>query len=88
LRLLAADTSVEGTYAYRTAVNVPHTWQSAPMGVGMYRIQGGDADLSELFFRTGVRIAHEQMPPLATVEVDDTGQSILRSWIEALPPPQ
>jgi hypothetical protein len=87
LRLSVADTSVESTHTYQTAVNVLHTWLAAPEGVGPYRIQGGDADDSELYFRTGVRIDGEQMPPIATKIVDANGHALLKQWIDGLPPP-
>ncbi len=87
LRLKVADVAVESTHTYQTAVNVLHTWLAAPAGVGPYRIQGGDAEDSELYFRTGVRIEGEQMPPIATKVVDDNGHAALRQWIDSLPPP-
>ena len=87
LRLKVADTTVEGTHTYQTAVNVLHTWLAAPAGVGPYRIQGGDAEDSELYFRTGVRVAGEQMPPLGTKIVDDAGHALLKQWIDSLPAP-
>ena len=87
LRLKVADAAVEATHAYETAVNVLHTWLAAPEGVGPYRIQGGDADDSELYFRTGVRVAGEQMPPIATKLVDHEGRAALKTWIDGLPSP-
>ena len=87
LRLSVSDTTVESTHTYETAVNVLHTWLGAPAGVGQYRIQGGDAEDSELYFRTGVRVDDEQMPPIATKIVDESGHALLRQWIDSLPPP-
>ena len=87
LRLTVANTTVESTNTYRTAVNVLHTWLAAPEGVGPYRIQGGDAEDSELYFRTGVRITGEQMPPIATKVIDPAGRATLKQWIDGLPAP-
>lgn len=87
LRLRAADTTVEATHTYQTAVNVLHTWLAAPAGVGPYRIEGGSPDDSELFYRTGVRQPDEQMPPYGTELVDVAGRALLQRWIETLPPP-
>ncbi len=87
-RLLVGDTTVASTDIYKTAVNVPHTWVGAGgSGVGRYRIQGGNAQLSELFYRTGVRGTLAQMPPLATKIAHTEGRAALEAWINRLPPP-
>jgi hypothetical protein len=86
VRLLVSNATVESTWLYRTAVNVPHTWAMAPADVGMYRIEGGNSEKSELYYRTGIRVMG-QMPPLATKVVDDDGRATLKQWIDRLPPP-
>lgn len=87
LRIRAGDTSVATTHAQVTAVNVLHTWLDAPAEVGPYRIRGGDAENSELYFRTGVRMPGLQMPPIGTEIPDDRGHALLKQWIDRLPPP-
>jgi hypothetical protein len=87
LRLRAADTTVEETATYRTAVDVLHTWLEAPAGVGPYRIAGGDPDGSAIYYRTGVRAPDAQMPPIGTELVDAAGHDLLRRWIASLPRP-
>jgi len=85
-RLLVSNATVESTWVYKTAVNVPHTWANAPTDLGMYRVEGRNAANSELYYRTGIR-EKGQMPPLATKIVDDDGRALLKQWIDRLPPP-
>ena len=85
-RLLVSNATVESTWIYKTTVDVPHTWSNAPTDLGMYRIEGGNAANSELYYRTGIR-EKGQMPPLATKIVDDDGRALLKQWIDRLPPP-
>jgi hypothetical protein len=85
-RLLVANATVDSTFIYKTAVNVPHTWALAPADVGTYRIEGGNSEKSELYYRTGIRETG-QMPPLGTKIVDDEGRMILKKWIDRLPTP-
>ncbi|TNF28728.1 MAG: hypothetical protein EP329_17295 [Deltaproteobacteria bacterium] len=52
-------------------------------------ITPGDADGSELFFRLARRDGN-QMPPIATLILDDPGVDVVRRWIDGLgecPPP-
>jgi len=87
-RLLVGNTTVASTDVFKTAVNIPHTWVGAGgSGVGLYRIQGGNATLSELYYRISVRGSLAQMPPIATKVAHTEGRAALEAWITRLPPP-
>jgi len=49
------------------------------------RVDPGRADSSGLIARMAVRGPREQMPPLATEQIDVEGLELIRSWIEAMP---
>ncbi len=78
---------VEGTNAYRTAVNVPSNF-SAPNGAHV-RIAAGEPDASTLVFRASYRdrSGQYQMPPLGTHSVDPQGVATLRAWVGSLTRP-
>jgi hypothetical protein len=88
LRIRVGDTSAAMTHVHATAVNVLHTWLGAPAEVGRYRVRGGNAEDSELYFRTGVRVPGQQMPPIGTEVPDARGHALLKQWIDRLPPPE
>jgi len=93
LRLLVGQTTLDSTDAYKTAVNVPHTWFGAASvppdaGLGAYRIHGGSADDSEILFRMGTRgNPGRQMPPVDSKISDTAGITMLKAWINTLPAP-
>ncbi|HKQ70010.1 MAG TPA: hypothetical protein VJT73_11755 [Polyangiaceae bacterium] len=90
VRLLTTDTTVASTLAYQTAVNKVHTMPTPPpsdAGIGVYRIEGHNAEASELYFRTGTRSPVFQMPPVGTKIIHPEGRAVLKQWIDRLPPP-
>jgi len=91
VRLLVGNTTVQSTNTYKTAVNVIHSLGlqlSADAGVGVYRIQGGNPDVSEIHYRMSVRGGvNQQMPPIDTKITTPDGLTIIENWIKALPPP-
>jgi hypothetical protein len=48
------------------------------------RIVAGDPDNSAIVYRISNRTQFEQMPPIATEFVDDTGVALIRDWILSL----
>ena len=86
LRLLVAHTTVQGTDAYRTAVNKPTAnFQCGDAGVGgCNRIQPGSAATSAVVMRMSSRSTGVLMPPLASEVVDTTGVGAVSAWINAL----
>lgn len=57
----------------------------SPKWSGETRIVAGDPEAS-LLLRLVAQRGQEQMPPIATTRVDDTGRSAIEAWITALPP--
>ncbi len=51
------------------------------------RITPGDPNSSTVLFRMNNRTEGEQMPPLATEQIDSEAVALIRRWIEALPVP-
>lgn len=76
------DTSVKSTQVYLTAVNQPLTrW----IGKGYdYRIVAGDPSHSAIVARMSVRGSTDQMPRIATEEVDVEGVAKVSKWISSL----
>lgn len=84
LRLSVDDLTVEDTDAWQTAVGVE---LQAFTGAGFtHRIVPGDAAASAVVFRMGQRGDDDQMPPIATELVDESGVSAVEAWIDLLPP--
>jgi hypothetical protein len=88
VRVLVGDTTVAATNTYKTAVNVQHSpaLMFPDSGVGTWRIQGGDANASELYYRMSIR-GGLQMPPIDTKITTPDGLMAVENWIKALPPP-
>jgi len=83
LRVLVGDATVEATGAFGTAVGVP-VEKFVQAGV-THRIAPGQPGASCVWYRMGVRGTIQQMPPLATELVDDSGLAIVEAWIQSLP---
>jgi uncharacterized repeat protein (TIGR03806 family) len=82
--------AAQGTLDFRfnTALSATGGCDISPvngdLGVANARvIAPGDADLSVLWLRMGVRDANA-MPPLASNLVDSAGRTVIRDWIEGL----
>jgi hypothetical protein len=90
VHLLVGNTTVASTGPYKTAVNVQHSFGGAApeAGIGLYRIEGGNPDTSELHYRMSTRSGvGQQMPPIDTKIVTPMGLTTIENWIKALPPP-
>lgn len=83
LRVLVGDKTPEATGAYRTALNQKVT----KTDIDLLRIQGGDPASSAIHYRMNVRGSEDQMPPIATENVDMTGLTMVAAWIKKLPAP-
>ncbi len=82
LRLSVNDTSVAGTGAWLTGINVQVEKFVTP-GVTL-RISPGKPDESCVHHRMTIRGTTEQMPPLASRVTDPDGLALVRAWIESL----
>lgn len=82
LRLNVADTTVEATGAYQTALDQPVT-EFIHAGI-TDRIAGGNTSASCVSYRMSQRGSSDQMPPFGTKVVDDTGSSAVNAWISTL----
>lgn len=81
MHLYVGDTTVEGTEAYRTAVNTLGEWLapgSPPAAVD--RIEPGLPEESSIW----LRVSNGEMPPLGIETVDPHGLAALGAWITAL----
>jgi len=86
--LLRLDVDVAG--ADPTAVvsglsNIPLQYYRAEQGGPTLRVVPGHPEQSGLVARMNVRGPREQMPPLATEQVDEQGVALVSRWIEGLP---
>jgi hypothetical protein len=81
LRVLVGSKTVQATDTYKTAVNV----QTTDFTLIKYRIAGQDPINSCVTHDMVTRGAREQMPPLASKDVDDAGVASVNAWIMALP---
>ena len=76
------DMQVTQTKAYLTAVNVALTrWLDKGYD---YRIVPGDPSRSAVIARMSVRGSSDQMPRIATEEVDVHGVAVVSQWIQSL----
>ncbi len=89
VRALVGDKTVAATNVYKTAVNVKHSFVGpTDAGIGIYRVQGGNPNASELHYRMSVRgPGNQQMPPIDTMLTTPEGLMTIENWIKALPPP-
>jgi hypothetical protein len=74
--------------AYHSTVNqltTQYTIPGAALGIDSYRILGGAADKSAVFFRMDSRVVGDQMPPMGTKVGDAEALNRLREWIGSLP---
>lgn len=92
LRMLPqeADLEVEELQAYRSLVDraVSDEWEDRPERFE-YRVVAGEPDASAIVYRMRQRGQHDepvpdQMPPLATMKVDDEGVQAVADWIADL----
>jgi hypothetical protein len=86
LRVLVGDGAPEDTGVYKTAVNKKVT-KAEDLGFPL-RIAGGDPEKSAVAYRMSVRYTEDQMPPIATNEVDKVGSEAVNAWISTLPHPK
>lgn len=85
LRVFTTDVTADTTAAYATAVDVllsGRLW-TPPPGV-THRIRLGDVGASGVHYRMQTRVPEDQMPPLATEEVDSEGVELIERWIVQL----
>ncbi len=84
LRLSVGATTIQQTKTYQTAVNVATTdFTSFP-----YRIEGQNPSNSGVIRTMMTRDnSRQEMPPLASKEVDDAGVAAVTAWIDELPKP-
>ena len=85
LRVTTEDADVESSDVYLSLVG--QTLQYWRGGAITKRVFPGDPDASAIVARMSARGNEDQMPPLATEEIDPTGIAKVRAWIAALPPP-
>jgi hypothetical protein len=80
--------SIAQTQAFQTAVNVASIFVPANDASVDYRIRPTDVTRSTVVYRMGVRNGliggGEQMPPIATHEVDTAGVAAISAWIDAM----
>ncbi len=84
LRVRVDDTDPATTPTYLTTINVPmaHTDTNGEPFIG---VVPGNPDKSHVFFRMYKR-DYWQMPPVGTEIADPTGLTLIKAWIESLPP--
>jgi cytochrome c553 len=83
LRLTTHETDAPSSDVYRSLVG--QTLQYWRGGVITKRVAPGDPDASAIVARMSARGTDDQMPPLATEEIDPTGIAAVRAWIGSLP---
>jgi cytochrome c553 len=83
LRLTTHDTVVESSDLYQSLVG--QTLEYWRGGAITQRVVAGDPDASAIVARMSARGNDDQMPPLATEEIDPTGLAKVRAWIASLP---
>jgi hypothetical protein len=102
LRLRLSDKTPSDTGVFQTAVNIALTTYLAHVDDGVaFRIEGGNATKSAISFRMAQRGAggppdpnqiprHDpnQMPPLATEQVDTAGVAAINAFIATVPAPR
>jgi hypothetical protein len=83
LRLSTTETDPMATAIYQSTVGQAlQYWRG---GAITERVVPGSPDTSAIVARMSMRGDDNQMPPLATEEVDDTGLAKVRAWIASLP---
>ncbi|WP_224248493.1 hypothetical protein [Hyalangium gracile] len=82
LRLSVNDVNVEDTAAWKTGLDMPVEKFVTP-GVTK-RIVAGNPEGSCIVHRMTIRGTTEQMPPIASKAIDDTGLASIRAWVESL----
>lgn len=84
LRLDVLSASPEETRLFQSVVGQElQYYRAAP---GTLRVSPGDPESSALIARMSTRGLKEQMPPLATEAIDETGLALVRRWIAGLVP--
>jgi hypothetical protein len=87
LRLDVTAAGVDTAPLVAGLVNVPLQYYRAEDGETTLRVVPGHPEQSGLVTRMNVRGPREQMPPLATEQVDQQGVALVSRWIEGLPTP-
>ena len=85
LRLDVGAASPDTAPVVAGLVNVPLQYYRAGDGAISLRLVPGHPEQSGLVARMDVRGPREQMPPLATEQVDERGVALVSRWIEGLP---
>ena len=85
LRLTVADRDAASSSVVASIVNQPlQYWRG---GAIKLRVAPGAPAMSALVARMSTRGTMDQMPPLATEDVDTDGVAAVSAWIEGLTPP-
>jgi mono/diheme cytochrome c family protein len=85
LRLGTGDRDVETSAVYQSIVGHPlQYWRG---GAITSRVVAGAPDASAIVARMSVRGTDDQMPPLATEQIDPAGVEAVRTWIQSLGAP-
>jgi hypothetical protein len=83
--------TIADTQAFQTAVNVQSKFTPQGGNGTWYRIRPTDATRSTLYYRidlrNGVQGGGEQMPPIASHEVDQAGVKLIDAWINSMTAP-
>ncbi len=82
LKLLTSAATPEETSVYKTAINAS---ADHLLGGTSLIVVPGKPEESQLYYRIGVRDL-DQMPPLATEQVDSNAHTMIGNWILGLPP--
>jgi hypothetical protein len=85
LRLELDASAVDTSAVIASLVGVPLQYYRGQAGAVSLRVVPGHPEQSGVIARMNVRGPKEQMPPLATEEVDAEGVDVVRRWIAALP---
>lgn len=85
LRLDLGATSTDTAPVVGGLVNVPLQYYRAEDGASTLRVVPGHPEQSGLLTRMNVRGPRQQMPPLASEQVDELGVAQVSRWIEGLP---
>jgi hypothetical protein len=86
LRLELDASAVQTAAVLGSVVGQPLQYYRDQGGAITLRVAPGEPEQSGIVARMRVRGPKEQMPPLATEQVDEPGVALVSRWIESLPP--